>query len=496
MTPKNISWLRDREVKYLLLLVAIVFIRFCLMPLGSSLSLDETGTYWVIQGNFQETLSRIAAWPGQPALFCIVEWGVKQVGGAREVVLRLPSVLAMGGTVVLLFRLGERLFDRLTALIAILVFLCMRPVAYAATDARPYALALLTSIAAMLFLLEWFDRRRSAHGIAYAVFASLTIYLQPVFGVLFLVHAGYALYKLRQGSVSWRELIGLGGLVLLLLIPAIPGFLALGRIAKNFTHVPKPQLIEFLNALALPSVCFAMIAGLFPFFGRDVLRFRPVLRNREDLFFLASWAVVPVLLFFVTSLFLPTKLFAARYMVSSAPALALLFAWAIRAFEPVQLRRLILLILAVTSIGLYGVVTRLWPNHDGNNWRAAMQAVRTAAGGKPGTLVLMQSGFIESNNPLQFFDPASRDMLLAPTVYYPIEADVLPFPDHVNAENLKYLSQLSSSTLEPRGRFLFVTCESGNGLLEGFTGRLDERGFKSTNIADFGEINLTMFERR
>src|SRR2546422_334785 len=161
------------------------------MPLGASLSIDETGTYWIVQGNLEETVSRAISWPPQPVLYCLTVWGAKQLGGTKEFVLRLPSVAAIAASLFLLSRLGAFLFDRLTGTIAAAVFLCMQPVAFAAADARPYAMGLAFSLAAMLLLVRWLDTGRFLPALGYVIFASLTVYMQPLFGLLFLVHAGY-----------------------------------------------------------------------------------------------------------------------------------------------------------------------------------------------------------------------------------------------------------------------------------------------------------------
>jgi hypothetical protein len=140
--------------KWALILFAIVAVRLCLMPLVASLAGDETSTWWIIEGSLAETISRASYCTGQSSLYMLIAWSAKQIGGGHEIVLRLPSLLAAGAAVFFLYRLAERLLDRATALIAIVLFLCIKPVAVSAADARPYAFALALSVAAMLFLIR------------------------------------------------------------------------------------------------------------------------------------------------------------------------------------------------------------------------------------------------------------------------------------------------------------------------------------------------------
>src|SRR5579864_260025 len=95
--------------KWALILFAIVAVRLCVMPLIASLAVDETGTWWIVKGSLAETISRASYWAGQSLLYMPIAWSAKQIGGAHEIVLRLPSLLAMGVAVFFLYRLAERL---------------------------------------------------------------------------------------------------------------------------------------------------------------------------------------------------------------------------------------------------------------------------------------------------------------------------------------------------------------------------------------------------
>jgi uncharacterized membrane protein len=69
-----------------------------------------------------------------------------RIGGQSEFVLRLPALLAAILTAWLLYRIGARLFDQKTGLLAALVFTLSPEIAKSATvNARPQAIALITS---------------------------------------------------------------------------------------------------------------------------------------------------------------------------------------------------------------------------------------------------------------------------------------------------------------------------------------------------------------
>ncbi|MEK7403919.1 MAG: hypothetical protein AAB225_02315, partial [Acidobacteriota bacterium] len=84
-------------------LVILAAIRLWLMPIGSSLWLDECGTYWVIKDGLQSMYPRSLLLLQSP-LYCLTAAAATWVGGLNELALRLPSVLAMIGTAALLYR--------------------------------------------------------------------------------------------------------------------------------------------------------------------------------------------------------------------------------------------------------------------------------------------------------------------------------------------------------------------------------------------------------
>jgi hypothetical protein len=95
----------------------------------------------------------------------------------------------------------------------------------------------------------------------------------------------------------------------------------------------------------------------------------------------------------------------------------------------------------------------------------------------------------------QFFDPGHRELLLAPISFYPSGGNVIPFPNKVDNRTLQYLSQVTSATLEPSGRFVLVTSEGEDGLREWLARRLEPRGFTIQPRGEFGEVSVTLFEK-
>src|SRR4051794_34897958 len=151
-----------------------------LRPIASSFWEDELVTWWVIDGSFREMLHRSYALQGQSALYYPVAWFVRHVG-QPEWVLRLPSLVALVVAAYLLFRLATRLLDRELGRMAVLGFVLWPGIGFEASNARPYAIAVLITIASVLALVLWLDRASRTGMVIWILLAALIAYAHIVF---------------------------------------------------------------------------------------------------------------------------------------------------------------------------------------------------------------------------------------------------------------------------------------------------------------------------
>jgi mannosyltransferase len=86
--------------------------------------------------------------------------GWTQLLGTSELVLRLPSIIAMAGAVAAAAELGRRLFNPMVGLLAGLFLAVLPNTSRYAAEARPYAFACLFSVLAVLLLITALNRRR------------------------------------------------------------------------------------------------------------------------------------------------------------------------------------------------------------------------------------------------------------------------------------------------------------------------------------------------
>ena len=479
---------------WLIAFICLVAIRFWIPPLASSLALDETGTYWTIQKGLSEIPSRSYSPPQSTVYFLIAGLAVA-LGGTSEVVLRLPSVIAMGLAAFVLYRLGKRLLGADAALWATLIFVCSQDIAYAASDARAYALAVLATIAAVLFLVRWLESGRYTDGLYYAVFASLTVYLHYLFAVMFLVHAVYAGYAFKK-----RRVVGLSGLCAIgavsgiLLLPLAPGLAKLVSHGSIYSFASNPDVSRLFQMLSPAVLTGSILAGLLlASFVPPAGQSSAPLERPDSILLLILWAVLPPLLLFAFSKLTPFKVFVPHYVLCQWPGMALLAAWALQSIRPAHKQVIVAATLVIGSLIALGSIRHVTFPHSGENWRDAIGAAASIARGTH-IPVLLQSGFKLPVQQALYSDDLAASRFLSPVSRYPIAGDVIPLPYRPDREGEPYLQNLATNTLEHTDRFLLLTRADDGLFAAWFEGRF-AGSFVSTPIGDYGAVSLILFQR-
>lgn len=168
---------------------------------------------------------------------------VSKIPGQRELILRLPSLLAMGFAVWLVYRIGRRLFGVEAGAQAAMVFAAVA--AYYAAEARPYAFGLLCACGAILFLIRWMDNRLWVDAVAYSAFAAMTVYFHFLFSTVFAAHLIYVLIR----RAPPLQVISVAVLTAALFVPAVESLLRVMGAAAGYTFISKPRLASIAHFL-------------------------------------------------------------------------------------------------------------------------------------------------------------------------------------------------------------------------------------------------------
>jgi hypothetical protein len=500
MTPLSLRISRssgEQAGRWILLaLIAAAVCRLWLSPLHSSLWLDETATYWGIQGGAADFSRRISMFPQATHLYMYVISTVVQLAGPSELVLRIPSVVAMGLASVFLYLLAARLIDREAGLLSVAVFVTLPAVAFAAADARPYAMAVLAVVSALWALVRWMDSGRFRDGLIYVILAAATVHVHILFATTLAVHAVYAVSRLWQGTVRPRSLLAVAIAIGVLVLPMWGYVAAIVRNRRYMVFVPPPDGETLLATLAPRVVVGSLVLALL--LASAVFRsiaFRPVPVSANGFFLLACSIMGPVGLLYLVSRFGDSSAFVARYLMAITPGMALLTGGIIRMIEPASARRAIVAMHVIVMTHQLGG-TGLRYDHSTENWREAMATVRSITS-KETQPVLFSGSFIESSDVKRLSDPKHAEYLLAPFGYYPSGSKNFILPILFNEEARVYVERLVSSSPEIRQGFVLVErrcgpmCFAWSVWLRDY---LAPNGLVSRSRGTFGNLTVSQFE--
>jgi hypothetical protein len=484
------------------LLTGVLFLLAGLLwlpPLGSSLWLDETGSFWIVQGGFGQTIHRALESSGSIPYF-VVLWLAKTVGGTSEIVLRIPSVVAMGVATYLLYLLGRRLFDRETGLLGAIVFVASGRIVFAAGDARPYAMALMALIASYLFLVRWLDEGRSLDAVLYVAFSVLTIATHYLIALALLPQVAYALRRRssRSTPVPTKHLFFAGAAITIFALSVLPNLISLWSARAD--HVTGVYVTPgTVGGMLVPTtvIISALIAALagryFGPFSVHVVRGEP-----SAILLLGGWFLFPAIALFAVSLLTSAQLLGGKYFLSIVTAAALILGWGLRAVSPYRLRQI-----AVTAFALLSVGGLISFHHiyapDGlgsDDWRAAASAERTVAE-SANTPVLFRPGFSEANDFAWLSDPKNRSQLLTPLAPYPMKGTIIPLPSDFNARVERYLQGIVARDDLLRSRQVILVSWGAAQAPEQawLDSRLGPSGFKSRRVGMYGSLVVVEYTR-
>jgi 4-amino-4-deoxy-L-arabinose transferase-like glycosyltransferase len=476
------------------LLVGILFLlvgALWLLPLGTSLWLDETGTFWIVDGSFWQTIHRALESSGSIPYYVVV-WLAKTIGGTSEVVLRLPSIVALGVATYLLFCLGRRLFDRETGVLAAILFVASGRIVFAAADARPYAMALMALIASFFFLVRWMDEGRPLDAVLYVAFSALTIATHYLIGLALLAQVPYAVTRRRRMSpVATRHLVAAWGAIALLALPVLPNVIDLWRTRASHagsSGLTAGTVVHFLVPSAVVvAVLIAFLAGQW----LGPLRFKLERGTSSAGLLLWTWFLSSPVLLFLLSI-VSVQLLWARYFLPSVAAASLLIGWAIRSISPYRLRQVAVGVFALLSIAQL-ISTQHVSRSEGfglDHWREAAAAEQTVAQSAT-TPVLVRGGYSEADDTSLFADPETRSELLSPLAAYPMKGSIVPLPSDFGRSAERYLETVVSHRgLTNSPQILLVTLGSSSPFQIWLDATLRPYGYTSHEVGMYGDLVL------
>jgi hypothetical protein len=395
----------------------------------------------------------------------------------------------------LLFRLAERFLDREAGILVLVVFASLHEISKeAATNARPYSIALLLVVASVLQLVRWLDTQRPRHLVGFILAAAAIPYFHLLFATTYLIFLAYAMYRWRtERKVRIGQLVFGAAVLAILLAPLFWYTHFTHQVSANssFEDTPDASLLvsSFMpNALASTLLLCALAAS----FGRRRTETALLQIPRSTVFLFTIWLILPVATLFVIARVTPFKAFVPRYYLPTFAALALIVGCGIRLLTSARMRVVIAACVVATSI-VSSAGFHLTASRHREDWRAAAKNVR-AASVSPTTPILLRVGLIESATTLPDLSIDPDSPLLCPLAKYPMPGRIIPLPYRLDTASLGYMQEISSQILAATDSFVVVVRKDDESIpwMEGW---FSDQGFKSSEVGHSEGVPVFLYRR-
>lgn len=479
------------------ILLAACVARLWLAQLPSSFWVDETVTAFVVQHPRDPSFA--IAPQVQESIYYWLPRAARALWGVSEISYRVPSILMMAIALFVIARVAARLIHPRAAWFAVFACLGLRGINYHAADARPYALGICVSAAAVWFLIRWLDRARWIDAGIFVFFAALLWRVHLIYWPFYLVFAVYTAMRIRAGDtvITWRRASVVYSVLALALLPVLWTAFFILRDAGAHVITKVPDIREFEHEVRWNLV---VICGGATWLIARALGWKsqsgpgeqmPLSRPAFGL--IAGWWLCQPVSLFLFSHLTGNSVFVGRYVSIALPGIALAATAATAMWLPPKYWRRGALLLGIGVLIVMGRWETAWPRHEVSDWRGASQAeIRLATA--PDTPVICVSPFIEARTPAWRPDYSLPGFLYSHLAFYPLKGKEYLFPFE-SRDGEKYAARLTQATLAPAGRFMIYGSDKKVDFWEDWFRRQPQLRDWRSRIEEFGDVSLAVFER-
>jgi len=416
-------------------IVAAAVVTYAVMGLAvfnGPVTLDETGTWWVISGDFGSLPMRAWTSPKLPFYYQTVKaWSL--IGGDSVYFLRVFSVLCSLAAMIAVYRLCARLFDARTAGWS-LVFLALNSsFLINGTLARPYPLALLLVLVSTIHLVIFAQTGKGRSFFVWQATLLLSFFVHLYFLAVGLLHLLVILAHPNRRfffDAVYKWLVY--GLGLLVLFPVLMQLLLVRDNTQAMVFFD-PSLTTTFSALLPVSfvVPFGLMLALAVLHRYDVRRVAAALLSDPRYRLVLIWALFPALLFGGYFIIAGEWLVLNRYIYYQVPALAIILSLLIQRLPAGEVVAVLLVTLVCTALSVRADLGSL--NYSAPDLTSVADDIEATDPTGECTLVTA-SLFYESSFPGFYDDDLHRSFFGAFTRYF-IKHRQIVLPRSLTPEN-------------------------------------------------------------
>lgn len=424
-----------------------------LLALRAPLWLDETLAYWQVSGGFWKIWSRSELMPSSIG-YLYTLWAAKSILGSQEIALKIPSTFAMLGAVYFLFRAARELFDQDIAFLTCIFFSLEPNVVFAATDARPYAFALLATNVAIFAFNRWMTQHQMRQAIPFGAAAAGILYFHYLFGAILPAFAIYYLVVRRRSiAADARQLVAVLSSFVLIALPLLYRVVSLYHTKETHVVQELPPKWIALNTLAPMQTLIGFVATVFL-----AALVRKVKLPGRDCFpailLCALLALVPAGILYGVSAATTLHLVIPRYFLVVAPGSALTWGLLTSRLDSRWLR--LVFCVGLVAVTVFECFSSPNARKHEMSFKQAHEFANTIVAQDKAAPVLTCSALIESNFEPLPMDLNSENALVSQVAYYRINAPVILLPYSLNDEAMRIGSQTVLAAAQRHQRFLGI----------------------------------------
>lgn len=183
---KIINYIKSNKEYFILSIIILIAFLLRIYKISSpSLWHDELMTFYRLQGSFSDTINTLLISPFPPLYYIFMKFWTN-LFGFSELSLRFPSLIFSTLTIIYLYLLTKKLFNKNTGLIASFL-LAISPYAINyAQEAKMYSMIWFLSLASFYHFLNFIENPDKKNIIIYIISTTLMIYTL-YFGFLILI---------------------------------------------------------------------------------------------------------------------------------------------------------------------------------------------------------------------------------------------------------------------------------------------------------------------
>lgn len=299
--------------------------------INNSLRLDESQSLWQSSHSLSGTLHTVALDVHVPLYHLILHFWIFYFGNGVDTVRSLSMIFFLA-TLPVMFLLARQLLSFRWALFTTVLFSFLPFMNWYANEARMYTLLVLLATLSQYYYLKIL--RENKGWWAYAITAMIGVYAHYFFAFNLAAQAiFYLVYRNSFAKGSFKKFAAIAVAAVASLSPWLYYVYSLGSASNTRPNLPSPSTVDFFNVYSQFMFGFqddrinTIILSCWPLImAISLLALRRNQKLTPEVSYVASMAIIPILLAFVVSLII-TPFFVSRYMISCVAGLLLLTVW-------------------------------------------------------------------------------------------------------------------------------------------------------------------------